>query len=1057
MNKKLSFIAKLFAFILVGFIGLASFFSCDEKVDPDDPNNEQTEIEITAQIADWASIKLMPDGTPVNMSKDLAPKWEKGNRIFGYYNNGTNDVLMTYEVDEVAEDGKASFKKIGKFEEPKKGETAYFVYASNCEVTDISNGKLQVNIQNQTKSILPLVMTASGKVVDGKLALSFKSEMAVIGIKNPSLDGSQNIDITELTLSGTRLVVDGSLDLKTGKFTPGTEPSYITVIYDQGISSEEMIFVSVFPEITTDLKLTITIQEAFEYLLTCESLTFKANSLYYFNAPDFTRAAGYVPIDWEKDVSSKTFDAASGNLDITFKTDVPPLKKHDVLTVPDNAGDYHIRVVSSAVQTKSGGTLSIKTTEGKMGHLFKNRKFTLSTESGASTQSPFNRVYTPSKIEIFDGYRYIPVYNSTLMGSGSMSYDFFKWEKNMDGTPLWDEGPLDLSWEQCNFEIGLKGIFEFDFGEKEWEDASIGDLQNLIIYLEGGFNMNLMLKAVATASAEFKKEITLKEEIVSARFTFMVGAVPVYISVSSDLMAEFSAEAEGEVSISGGVGAEMTAKLGVEWTKGVGGKPIYEVTKGLQMLGPEVEAKAHVEAGVYTYPSIEIALYSVLCPTINPKPYVKAGADARLVEQRYFGWNAGISTGIDLELELNLDVFFTEIELVEIDPINLFDLPIVALPDALDLVTDTPTKMKVGETQDVEFHAVHKNYLTGTQYNGKGLLVHFEAEGGTIDKEYAYTDAEGNVKVSFKSTDPKGGNVKAEIILGDEEGDAVEAEKWEAEIINYRLTANPSSQIIDETGKAPISFKLEQYTSLTGEWSPAPGKTLSFTAVGGTCPSSGVTSSAGTVDIVFTAEPEFVEGSVTAEFSTSEPIVWSGSVKAEITAEEEDDSSEGQIRKAKRLGENVVRIGSELVEVVKGEMDGVYVEEFNNGDLKIMWCKEKYPELYTIHYGYLSRFSEAMLGQMIDMTNPMWGNIYLGFIHFTNTESGSYEDWGTISFQTGVKNNIVSGVVLFSRVEPVLMTKSPTEDDYTLQFYFKNTDGIEMWGNLKTARYVPEQ
>ena len=69
------------------------------------------------------------------------------------------------------------------------------------------------------------------------------------------------------------------------------------------------------------------------------------------------------------------------------------------------------------------------------------------------------------------------------------------------------------------------------------------------------------------------------EEIVKTRFTFMVGAVPVYISVSSDLMAELSAEAEGEVSITGGVSAGMTAKLGVEWDHETGGKPIYEVER----------------------------------------------------------------------------------------------------------------------------------------------------------------------------------------------------------------------------------------------------------------------------------------------------------------------------------------------------------------------------------------------------------------------------------------------------------------------------------------------
>ena len=104
----------------------------------------------------------------------------------------------------------------------------------------------------------------------------------------------------------------------------------------------------------------------------------------------------------------------------------------------------------------------------------------------------------------------------------------------------------------------------------------------------------------------------------------------------------------------------MTAKLGVEWDHQTGGKPIYGVERNLELIYPTVDAHAHLEGGIYTYPSIEIGLYSVLCPTINPKPYVKAAADARLVENPYFGWNAGLSTGIDLELALNLDLFFIE-------------------------------------------------------------------------------------------------------------------------------------------------------------------------------------------------------------------------------------------------------------------------------------------------------------------------------------------------------------------------------------------------------------
>ena len=95
-----------------------------------------------------------------------------------------------------------------------------------------------------------------------------------------------------------------------------------------------------------------------------------------------------------------------------------------------------------------------------MGHLFKNRRFTLSTESGVTTKSPFNYIYTPSMVEIFDGTQYVPVWGGGITkSSGNLEKEIFSWEKNMDGTALWETGPLSLSWDKCNFDIGLKGVF----------------------------------------------------------------------------------------------------------------------------------------------------------------------------------------------------------------------------------------------------------------------------------------------------------------------------------------------------------------------------------------------------------------------------------------------------------------------------------------------------------------------------------------------------------------------------------------------------------------------
>ena len=1039
---------KKLLFSLAFLASLLSVFSCKKEEKPKDPTDG--DLVITAVISDWASAKILPEGTQDNASRIFHPEWKKGDKIIGYYNNGKSHVLLDYEVDAVASGGTATLKKIGSFEEPKNGQAVYFAYAQGCEASSVTQGKLTISIKNQTKRAMPVLMGATGVVSDGKLSLSFISLTSVIGIDNPTLDGVASGNISQLTLSGSDIASEGTLDLSTGAFTPSTEKTYITKEVDQ-TEGDGTILVSIFPNITSDLKLTV-MQDGFEYSLLCPSFKPAVNNYYYFLSPDFHRLASYIPIDWEKDVSSKNFDVRTGNVDIVFKSEAPPFKKNDVITVPDNAGDYHIRVVSSVGPIAKGENgVSLKTSEGKMGHLFKNRRFTLSTESGVTVKSPFNYTYTPSKVEIFDGTKYIPAGVGAITKSGgNMEKEIFSWEKNLDGTVLWEKGPLSLSWDKCNFDIGLKGVFEFDFGEVPWEDVGIGDLQYLSVYLEGGFNMEMVLKIAASASAEASKEFALMEDIVKARFTFMVGTVPVYITIGADLMAELAASAEGTVSVSGGIGAGMTAKMGCEWSKATGGKAIHSLEKNLELKGPDVEAQAKVEGSVATYPEIKISLYHVLCPTITPKPYIKAGAAARLVNDGYFGWNAGLTSGIELGLELNLDLFFIEETLVEFEPISLYEMPIVSLPEGLSLESDTPAYMKVGEWKEVKYHAANKNHLSGTEYNAAGMLVHFEAVGGEIDKEYAYTDSNGDVSVNFYLFDDKEANLKAQIVLGDEEGEGPVADLWEVDIINFRLTATPLMQEIAEGRDAVITFKLEKYSSTTGEWTPVPNKTLYFTPVGGTCPPSGVTSQDGTAQVSFTPGEDFTEGSVTAKFSTTEPVVWSGTIKADILAEDEGGGGGGvlyeEIKKAKKMKENTLRIGGleEDIEIVKGENDWVSVYEEGDGVFNFEWAKE-HPVYSSCNLGRIGRWTENMLGVIVDIMSPEFiqSECYIGLINLEYPDGSDMPDeYNFATYDTNDNTRLVEGGFLVTKL---------ADGNYTLQLYLKRQDGLQAWGNLRTT------
>ena len=522
----------------------------------------------------------------------------------------------------------------------------------------------------------------------------------------------------------------------------------------------------------------------------------------------------YIAIDWST-TTLNSFDETSGSASLTFKGDVPIMGKYDVVLLPKD-GDYVIRLIDKVEQREDSKTVSLATSQGLMGNLFKGQKFTLATESGAPRRAGSSDyddapVYLPTKVEIFTGDEYVEVYNADKQSRRApqgFENEFFNWEYNQDGAVLWESGMQSLSWDKLNFNLGLKGNFSFDFGDIPWEEVHMGDLQNLKITLEGGFNMEMVMKYLVSSSVEWKKEWTLKEDVFKAKYTFTVGTIPVYISVGADLMAEISLGASGEASITSGITASNTVTYGVEWDAEKGLSKIAECEKKLELVGPDVDIKAHAEARATAYPKIEIGIYKVLCPTISPQPYLKAEADGRLVDNQYVAWNAGVSTGVDLGLGLCLDLFFWKKDLGEIDPINVFDLPLVSLPDEMELLNEPKEEeVLINSKREVKYHVTNKINLTGKTYNAPGVLVHFEAEGGELEDEYGYTDKDGNVSAFFTLKDLKGGTVKAEVVLGAEgeeaeegatvdEEDGIKADDWTAIAIDHRLTPSPASQEI---------------------------------------------------------------------------------------------------------------------------------------------------------------------------------------------------------------------------------------------------------------------
>ena len=600
------------------------------------------------------------------------------------------------------------------------------------------------------------------------------------------------------------------------------------------------------------------------------------------------RDSRYIDINWDK-TTLESYNKETGRAVLTFQDDVPVMGDHDVMLLPGTE-TYSIRLIDD-VQQLSDTKVQLDTREGKMGNLFKDQQFALCSDpnydptdsgsSGGTTPKSGNApaitgpIIYPESIELCENGRPVmEVYNRARRSTLEKEYNIFEYKYDNSGETIWEKDVNKVSWNTCTFDVGLKGIFYFDFGDTAWEDVRFGDLQNFKAYLDGDFNTDLILQYELSKGVEAKYEKTLKKDIFSYRVKFMVGTIPVWINLKSDLKASVEAKAEGTVAVTGGVRASANLKGGVEWDTNRGVNPISSFDYRYELVSPEVTAEAHAEAKAYVWPEINIGIYDVLCPTINPKPYIRAYADARTAEanKAFFGWNAGVSTGVDLTLGLNLDLYFWKKEIGEIDPINLIDRDLVAVPTKIELEGDTISRMLKGKTHEVKYTVKGFNRITGSEYNIPGALVKVESlGGGEIDKEegYYYTNMAGQVVVKYTQSDTIPGYLKTTLITGDEERDK-ECRNWHSEIVDYRFTAVADGNSISATraGKAEAMFLLEEYKKNkideNGYWIDANGYTVKFSATGGKLEADSVITNGGKATANFDGGEDFNGGSVTA-------------------------------------------------------------------------------------------------------------------------------------------------------------------------------------------------
>ena len=641
--------------------------------------------------------------------------------------------------------------------------TAYHPYHSTYTGTDQT---FTVNTDQSTEEgylnsdLLWASTTASSAA--NPVTLNFSHKLSQI---NVTLVNDGNIDMSEATiiLCGTNIAT--GFNPQTGELYAVTESiadikAYVTT--ESTHTASAMIVPQSLKEGSEFIEISVG-EEDYYYTLP-EDQVFESGKAYEFTievniGDDSGAKTDYVDLKFDMSGVMTSYNSADGSLTMTYPSgSMPRVKEGKAIVLPEAYG-FEIRVIESV--TTSGNTLSMKTSKGNMGNLFRNTSFTLTTDAEVASRSGNTNVYTPVAYGYVDeNGTYHEIYNESR---AVYPIEQFNWEfkKNYSGEVLYEGKAGTLSWDKCEFNIGLKGTFTFDFGEKTISQVrTVGDLKKIDYKLTGNVDLDMLLhynyKYIYTERGD---EIIEYNAIPMMHVTFrpvIAGVpVPVHLQVYTHLGKMYACLIDGEVNATAGVKMGNQVTVGLEWTPEGGANIIKEINPYFDFYPLTVEAQASAEAKVSYYPQWEIGIYGFKAIWLEPRPYLKekveAGFRASTDGENYIGWKAETYNGMDLRMGLETEFGFWRKDVWTSDIYNILeDRLLFEAPSRITTLSpENNIEVEKGESVDAQFMVESFSPITNKYYPCPWALVNFEPECGELDKPLVMTDLEGKATVTW--------------------------------------------------------------------------------------------------------------------------------------------------------------------------------------------------------------------------------------------------------------------------------------------------------------------
>ena len=641
--------------------------------------------------------------------------------------------------------------------------TAYHPYYSNCTGT---NHTFTVNTDQSTNEgylnsdLLWAITTVSAAT--NPVSLSFTHKLSKINVTLVN-KGNENLNNATITLCGVNIAT--GFNPQTGELYGVTEniaDIKASVTTESAYTASAIIVPQTLAQGTKFIKITFEDKD-YHYTLP-EDQVFESGQAYQFtieiNISDNSNAkTDYVDLKFGMSGVSTSYNGADGSLTMTYPSgSMPSVKEGKAIVLPAAYG-FDIRVIESF--STSGNTLSMKTSKGNMGNLFRNTNFTLTTDADVASRSVGSNVYTPVAYGYVDeNGTYHEVFNESR---AIYPVEQFNWEfkKDYNGEILYEGKAGTLKWDKCEFSTGLKGTFTFDFGEKTINEVrAVGDLKRMNYKLTGNVDIDMLLHyKYKYEYEESGDEIIEYNAIPMIQMTFrpiIAGVpVPIHLQIYTHLGKMYACQIEGELDATAGVKMGNEISVGLEWTSEGGAKPIKEAKPYFEFYPLTVEAQASAEAKVSYYPQWEIGIYGFKAIWLEPRPYLKekveAGFRASTDGENYIGWKAETYNGMDLRMGLETEFGFWRKDVWTSDIYNVMkDRLLFEAPSRITTLSpENNIVVEEDESVTAEFLVESFSPITNKYYPCPWALINLEPECGELDKPLTITDLEGKAMVDW--------------------------------------------------------------------------------------------------------------------------------------------------------------------------------------------------------------------------------------------------------------------------------------------------------------------